>query len=318
MRSSVRKRRSESEEESVFVSMTDMTVSFLFIVIILLAFFASQVRPDETIKKEDYEEVVRQRDEVTRKLEILENSVVRKDEVIAQQAEEIEALEKKVQLLESREINAVEEYAKAVDREKRQIITNLKERVEKAVPEVKIEISTSGDILRFQGDSFFATGKDRIRSRQMLDVVHALAEGLEELLPCFTLGTYSRRDKECNRDSVLVDTVQIEGHTDDRGLLENNLSLSLRRGATTYLEIGKHRPRLLDYLNFNEESVLSVSGYGETRPLETNKTGAGRGKNRRIDLRLIMSSAKEEKEIKDIREKLDNLADSALRKGETQ
>lgn len=33
-----RKRSHEEEEESVFVSMTDMTVSFLFIVMVLLAF----------------------------------------------------------------------------------------------------------------------------------------------------------------------------------------------------------------------------------------------------------------------------------------
>ncbi len=33
-----RKRTHEEEEESVFVSMTDMTVSFLFIVMVLLAF----------------------------------------------------------------------------------------------------------------------------------------------------------------------------------------------------------------------------------------------------------------------------------------
>lgn len=41
MRGGTRSRKVE-EEESSFVSMTDMTVSFLFIVMILLAFFASQ------------------------------------------------------------------------------------------------------------------------------------------------------------------------------------------------------------------------------------------------------------------------------------
>jgi len=42
MRSIGRRRRDEEDEESVFVPMTDMTVSFLFIVMILLAFFAVQ------------------------------------------------------------------------------------------------------------------------------------------------------------------------------------------------------------------------------------------------------------------------------------
>ena len=51
MRASFRLRREEEEEESVFISMTDMTVGFLFIVIILLAFFATQIAPGETVPK---------------------------------------------------------------------------------------------------------------------------------------------------------------------------------------------------------------------------------------------------------------------------
>ena len=51
MRATFRHRRDEEEEESVFISMTDMTVGFLFIVIILLAFFATQIAPGETVPK---------------------------------------------------------------------------------------------------------------------------------------------------------------------------------------------------------------------------------------------------------------------------
>lgn len=56
--SSRRAERHEEEEESAFVSMTDMTVSFLFIVMILLAFFASQLHNKDTVPKSAYEEVV--------------------------------------------------------------------------------------------------------------------------------------------------------------------------------------------------------------------------------------------------------------------
>lgn len=47
----------DEEEESVFVSMTDMTVSFLFIVMILLAFFASQFNDEETVPKKELDAV---------------------------------------------------------------------------------------------------------------------------------------------------------------------------------------------------------------------------------------------------------------------
>jgi outer membrane protein OmpA-like peptidoglycan-associated protein len=63
MRHAFRQRLSEEEEESVFVSMTDMTVSFLFIVMILLAFFATQIAPGETVPKHKLEEAERIIDE---------------------------------------------------------------------------------------------------------------------------------------------------------------------------------------------------------------------------------------------------------------
>ena len=61
MRSIGRKRRDEDEEESVFVPMTDMTVSFLFIVMILLAFFAVQFTDEDNVPRSIYEEVVLER-----------------------------------------------------------------------------------------------------------------------------------------------------------------------------------------------------------------------------------------------------------------
>lgn len=65
MRGGTRTRHVE-EEESAFISMTDMTVSFLFIMMILLAFFATQIAPSEMVPREEYEKVsksLRERDE---------------------------------------------------------------------------------------------------------------------------------------------------------------------------------------------------------------------------------------------------------------
>ena len=56
-------RHSDEEDESVFISMTDMTVSILFIVLILLAFFASQLRPDQTVPLTKHELVLAQLEE---------------------------------------------------------------------------------------------------------------------------------------------------------------------------------------------------------------------------------------------------------------
>lgn len=66
MRAQAKQVRHEEEEESAFVSMTDMTVGFLFIMMILLAFFASQIRDPESVPRSEYEAVVAERDNFER------------------------------------------------------------------------------------------------------------------------------------------------------------------------------------------------------------------------------------------------------------
>lgn len=57
-----RRPRPADEEESAYVSMTDLTVGFLFIVILLMAFFATQFSAADTIPRDEYEELRAERD----------------------------------------------------------------------------------------------------------------------------------------------------------------------------------------------------------------------------------------------------------------
>ncbi len=68
----------------------------------------------------------------------------------------------------------------------------------------------------------------------------------------------------------------IEGHTDNVGEDAYNLNLSQRRTET-----------VKNYLISKgiEESRLTAIGYGETRPVATNATTAGKAKNRRVELK---------------------------------
>lgn len=316
MRSVIRRRRAESEEESVFISMTDMTVSFLFIVMILLAFFASQFRPEDVVPKSELEDAIRKYEDADRQLKNARITIDQQFFQIAELDDEVAYLQRKIELLEAKKLNAVEEYAKAADLARKNIVIQLKNKVQEAFPNVEVKISESGDILSFSGDSFFAKNKATIDNPRIRLVVHALARGLDELLPCFTLGEHSAWNELCNPDAVLVDAVQIEGHTDSDGPSENNLRLSLARGASTFLEAEGHRPVLLKYLNLEKQPVMSVSGYGETRPIAPNTSSAGKSLNRRIDLRLIMVSVGDTIEVKLIRNRLEDAAVSAWQEGE--
>ncbi len=72
--------------------------------------------------------------------------------------------------------------------------------------------------------------------------------------------------------------VEIQGHTDNRGAAEMNRKLSERRAAAVYnylIEKGIDADR------------LSYKGYGETDPVASNETAAGRAENRRVEIKPI-------------------------------
>ena len=72
--------------------------------------------------------------------------------------------------------------------------------------------------------------------------------------------------------------IQIDGHTDDRGNDEKNQKLSEARAASVKAYLVSKGI---------EESRLSTAGYGESKPIEDNKTAKGRAANRRIEFSIL-------------------------------
>ena len=81
-----------------------------------------------------------------------------------------------------------------------------------------------------------------------------------------------------------VDTIVISGHTDSTGTDESNRILSTDRANAVlgYLLTGKNG-KLNPYARY-----FCASGYGETRPVQSNATDAGRAANRRIEISVIL------------------------------
>ncbi len=79
-------------------------------------------------------------------------------------------------------------------------------------------------------------------------------------------------------DVPRIKLVRVEGHTDDKGRDAYNLKLSQSRAEA-----------VRDYLVEQgvEPERLEAMGYGETRPIDTNKTAEGRGNNRRVEFVII-------------------------------
>jgi OOP family OmpA-OmpF porin len=78
--------------------------------------------------------------------------------------------------------------------------------------------------------------------------------------------------------------VLIEGHTDSEGDERFNEDLSVKRAEVIreyFIEKGIQADR------------LSVVGYGETKPVDTNDTEEGKFKNRRVEIRFIRGTQNE-------------------------
>jgi MYXO-CTERM domain-containing protein len=77
--------------------------------------------------------------------------------------------------------------------------------------------------------------------------------------------------------------IAIEGYTDGRGAKGHNLKLSRERAAAV---------RSLLIKSGVTEDRLTSDGFGSERPLDDNKTEAGRAKNRRVEFHFGASSAR--------------------------
>ena len=325
-----RRKRHQEEEESVFISMTDMTVSFLFIMLLLLAFFASQIKPDEMVERSLYEQEIFKNIELNKEISNLE---IRNQKLSNENAriKNINAiLEKEINILKSDNLYLKKEnerlkqlvakesflanYLNGVSIQKFALMNRIKDAIEQEAG-IKVEIDPQNGVIRFRGNLIFGAGKWQVSDGSDADkIAKAIGNSFDELLPCFSLGKHSSFNEDCNSAFAALDTIQIEGHTDDQNLSQtlrnreqmlDNFDLSARRSTEMFRAMTeRHIPRLVEYLNLKGQPILSFSGYGDMRPLVANTDEKSREINRRIDLRFIMATPNSVPEIEVIKENL--------------
>ncbi len=133
---------------------------------------------------------------------------------------------------------------------------------EDGCPDDKLAVVTEGQIAILQ-PILFRSGSAKIEKESM-SIVTTVAKIMTE------------------HQSILQ--VRIEGHTDNKGNPDSNLRLSERRAETVMKELIK--------LGI-DRSRLESAGYGDSRPVGSNRTEDGRTKNRRIEFRILAQAATE-------------------------
>jgi outer membrane protein OmpA-like peptidoglycan-associated protein len=85
------------------------------------------------------------------------------------------------------------------------------------------------------------------------------------------------RDLATNIQQYPDELIDVEGHTDSSGTSAHNQALSERRAMS-----------VRDYLTQNgvPSSKVTATGYGETRPKDSNSTPEGRQLNRRVEIHI--------------------------------
>lgn len=294
------------EEESYFVSMTDVFIGLLFVFIIMLMFFA--MRFQEATQKQE-EETQRQQVATQKQDEVTQRQSALIEDLTDSEVTRVSVLQNLGSFLQSRGLN--------------------------------VTIIKDEGILRLPEEMLFAKANWELGARGIdaSKTLRALGDALDQVLPCYTFGTRSR-EKDCPKTKAKIEAIFIEGHADtdtfvrrvrpapqnppaaDTGFSlfrrepppipqpekrsssvpalgppKDNLDLSALRATSTYRELLRVKRELSLYLNPTGKQVLSVSGYGEYRPVTPvpgESEESFKQRNRRIDLRILMATPRSE------------------------
>lgn len=250
-------------------------------------------------------------DSRTRLADLL-NQVKELEQSLADVREERDRL--KTQLFEMVGPDSLAAYLEDASEAREALLERLAEQIRRRLPGIQVSVDTTDGVIRFRADELFPTGTWRIPPGSLAErVSHAVGDALAETLPCYTLSPRLDTEVSCEGTVAAIETIQIEGHTDDVGLsvelqereqMRDNYDLSARRGAETLRVMTRGRPELRLFLNLQRQPVLSFAGYGETRPINQGDTDEARAQNRRIDIRFILQTPRNLLQVIEIRSQL--------------
>ena len=294
----------EEEGEGYFASVSDLMVGILFVFLLMLTVFALNLRESEEVSKQKFDEKVAELQQKTKEAEA-EAALARAEEDKAAKA--LAAAE--VERLKNADLRRLLREAVArmtqdiEDRQnaRKRLLASLEKRLEDQG--VTVILDPDSGVLRLPESLLFEKGKstlggeggspDKLASARA--ALSKISDSLAAVLPCYVAQT-ERAGCEA-RDRSTLEGVLIEGHSDKQAYRqlgpedsrERNDRLSVERALTVFKEI-RQRNALDEMKNGNGLPLIAVSAYGERRPVAFGSSDDDYQKNRRIDLRFLLSS----------------------------
>ncbi len=251
----------EEHEESYFVSMTDMMVGMLFLFIIMLMFFAMKFSDDSVDLREQIRQLGTERDKLRTQLALLQGTQLARKEIVEK------------------------------------VYLSLREQG------VTVLIDRDNGILRLPESILFPKGHAEL-SPGGKEAVAKLAKALNQVLPCYSSQPDGTTPAQCPPSAFGLEALLVEGHTDSDGSEEMNWRLSMERSLHTYQVMTREYPSLGSLCSRQTRQdqgkppslypLMSVAGYGLKRPVAPNDTEENKQRNRRIDIRFIMTPPSEQ------------------------
>lgn len=302
----------EDAHEGYFASISDLMVGILFVFLLMLAVFAISYADEDKDK------------EIARLTKLVEDLTAERDrlrELLRTKDIEIDGLKKQVVLLTDerdrlkagitdlvRQLEGVRLGLRGeqgrLEGVRRDLLLSLQQAME--ARGIKVEVDTGQGILRLSSDGLFLLNEDKFTPRGR-ENAEALLEEAARRLPCYAVS--STATVTCDRQQPIFETVLIEGHTDTSPTARpgGNWTLSTDR-ARAFLELMAGAiGSLRELRNGDDQLLLGLAGYGDSRP-RPGIAGTDE-RNRRIEIRFLLSGQREESLAGEIR-RLDNLLSS--------
>lgn len=253
------------------------------------------------------DELLRSKDDIIaflkRTNEVLNEQISEKDQKIARLEQELEELKARLK------DDPLEAYLIASQLQRSAILSEIERKLKIEFPDILVEVSPENDALRFKGDGLFTSGSSQLSpsKRRIVEKVGVL---VTDAIECFTINAKDPDYKTCNPGGILIEAIQIEGHTDDSRFVrkedgrDRNIELSAKRAEEAFFAMKGAQPDLLTYKNLKGQPVISIAGYGPMRPV--NFDPKMKAENRRIDLRLIMFTPTNRGQITSIQKRIES------------